>query len=568
MRMDPLRKASPGAGRRSATVLAVGRRVARAGAVFLVLLAGLASALYAARPSAGGTDTITGATSVSTTTVSTLPSVLVVSGHGYGHGLGMSQWGAYGYALHGFAYDRILQHYFPGTTLQHAPGRTLRVLVAEARTVTVGSNGPWSVTDASGTRVPLDPGTVELGAALTLDSHPELSPPFSFTSPTPLTVGGIAYRGKLVASSDGKLVSVVNDVGLEWYLKGVVPAEMPPAWPAAALQAQAVAARSYALANIAKSGPFDLYGDSRSQVYAGASAETAATSAAVAATAGQVLEFGGRVADALFHSSSGGRTVSSLEATGVAVPYLVSVADPYDTLSPLHDWGPILLDAAKVAKTLALTAPISALTVTDGPSGRVKTLELVTADEATSSFTGNELRVALGLNSTWFQPVLLRLQPSVRTVAYGAPVTLGGSGAPGVALEARPSGSSDWAAAGSPAPAPDGSFTLLVRPRVTTSYRLALGAVRAALVTVAVAARVSAVAAGSGISGTAKPAAAGATVQLLERSASGWSPVSSTTTDASGAFSFGGKPAPGIYRVRVSPGHGVSPGVSATLPVQ
>jgi stage II sporulation protein D len=558
--MEMLRKGLRWGGRRSATVSRVGGRVARAGAVSLLVLAGFAASLLAARPSQGSAET---------TTVSTAPSVLVVTGHGWGHGLGMSQWGAYGYARHGFAYNRILAHYYPKTTLAHAAGRTLRVLVAQGKSVTLGATGGWSAIDATGTRVPLDPGTVDLGPALTLASHPELSPPFSFTSPAPLTVDGKAYRGKLVVSSDGKLVSVIDYVGLEPYLKGVVPAEMPSDWPAAALAAQAVAARSYALANLVKAGPFDLYGDSRSQVYGGVAVEADATDAAVDATSGMVLQYDGKVADTLFHSSSGGRTASALEATGVAVPYLVSVADPYDALSPVHDWGPLLLDAAKVQKELKLQAPIAGLTATAGASGRVRSLQVATDDDASASFTGNQVRFALGLRSTWFQPAFLSLRAGVRTVAYGKAATLVGTadGATGVTLEAKPSSAVSWAPAGAPVPSPDGTFSLSVKPRLATSYRLAYGSVRVGLATVSVAARVTAAASASGITGAAKPAAAGAQVQLLQRSSGAWVVASATVTDAAGAFSFVGSPAAGTYRVRVSPGHGLAPGLSAPLAV-
>ena len=562
--MEMLRKGLRSVGRGSATLGRVGRRVARAGAVLLLVLAGALSSLLIAGPSVGGTGTSTGA---ATTTVSTAPAALVVTGHGYGHGLGMSQWGAYGYARHGFDYGRILAHYYRGTTLAHAPGRTLRVLLAQSKTATVGSTGAWSVTDSTGKRVALDPGAVALGGTLELDSHPELAPPFTFTAPAPMTVDGRAYRGKLVVSSDGKLVTVVDSVGLEQYLKGVVPSEMPPTWPPAALQAQAVAARSYALANLVKSGPFDLYSDSRSQAYGGVGAETPATSAAVDATSGLVLEYNGSVADTLFHASSGGRTVSSLEATGVAVPYLVSVSDPYDTYSPEHDWGPLLFDAAKLQATLKLPAAITGTAVTDGASGRVKSLAVTTGDGPPVSFTGSQLRLALALRSTWFDPVLLRLRTSVRTVAYGTAATLDGAAADGVTLEALPAGTRNWAQAGAPDAGSDGSFSLSVKPRLTTEYRLAYGSARVGLVTVSVAPRVSASVAAGAIAGTAKPAAAGAPVQLLRRDGSAWTAVSTTATDAAGGFGFGGAPVAGTYRVRVTPGHGLVPGLSASLTV-
>src|SRR5207253_5381767 len=149
--------------------------------------------------------------------------------------------------------------------------------------------------------------------------------------------------------------------------KGVVPAEMPSSWPTEALKAQAVAARSYALANVTTGRAFDLYGDTRSQVFGGVKVENAATSAAVDATKGQVVLYKGKVANTLFFSTSGGRTASAAEATGVAVQYLVPVADPYDTASPYHDWGPLLLDAAAVARELKLSSPTADLQTVTGP---------------------------------------------------------------------------------------------------------------------------------------------------------------------------------------------------------
>ena len=85
-------------------------------------------------------------------------SVLVLRGHGWGHGLGLSQWGAYGYAKHGWTYDRILAHYYPGTTLGPAKVTTVRVLLAQAKKATLDSVVAWTVTDAAGRKVALDPG--------------------------------------------------------------------------------------------------------------------------------------------------------------------------------------------------------------------------------------------------------------------------------------------------------------------------------------------------------------------------------------------------------------------------
>jgi SpoIID/LytB domain protein len=424
------------------------------------------------------------------------------------------------------------------------------------------------VTDSTGATAALDPAELVLKPKLLVPGHPELQPPFTLTAKEPLTVDGRAYRGRLVVSSDGKRVQVVNVVGLEAYLKGVVPAEMPSSWAAEALKAQAVAARSYALANLKKSPDFDLYGDTRDQVYGGVAAESPAASAAVDATRGQVVLYAGKVADALFFSTSGGRTASSLEATGKLVPYLVPVADPYDTLSPYHDWGPVLFDAAKVAKAMRMTSPIAGLQTATGPSGRVKSLTVVASDDTQLTMSGNAVRAALGLRSTWFTPALLTLTASARTVTYGGAVSLTGAahGADAVSLESRV-GTADWAPAGELILGADGSFSTIAKPQAATDYRLAWGNVRAGLAKVAVAPRVSAQPATQGVRGAEVPAVAGAPVQLQRQDGSTWTTVSSTTADATGAYGFTGPLDAGTYRVRAAPGHGLVAGVSAPFTV-
>ena len=156
----------------------------------------------------------------------------------------------------------------------------------------------------------------------------------------------------------------MNTVALDSYLRGVVPSEMPNRWPAEALAAQAIVARTYALAHL-HSGDFDVYSDTRSQVYGGIAAEAASSDDAVAETAGQVVLYDGELADTFFFSSSGGRTANVQDVWGgAAVPYLVSVSDPYDTLSPYHNWGPLRFGSTQLARKLRSRArsPTSART--------------------------------------------------------------------------------------------------------------------------------------------------------------------------------------------------------------
>jgi stage II sporulation protein D len=563
--METFGKACPDGPETSATVARVGRYACGLAASCLLALGGLASIVLAGAPAPTPSPT----SSTATVTTSTASSVVVFSGHGWGHGLGLSQWGASGFAKHGWTFERILAHYYSGTTLGPARVSTVRVLLASAKTAKIESAAAWSVVDAAGTKVALDPGAVVLKAKLTLADHPELKPPFTFVGTQPLLVGKVAYRGRLNVSSDGKLVQVIDTLGLEPYLKGVVPAEMPSSWPVEALKAQAVAARSYALANVTTGRAFDLYSDTRSQVFGGVKAENAATSAAVDATKGQVVLYKGKVANTLFFSTSGGRTASALESTGLSVPYLVPVADPYDSASPYHDWGPVLFDATAVAKQFKLGSPIVDLQSTTGPSGRVKALTVVSGDDTQVTLTGNQVRGALELRSTWFTPALLQLLPKSKTMTYGGALSLTGlaRGADQVSLEAKPFGL-DWAPAGDLLLDADGAFATIVHPQLGTQYRLAWGDVRAGLAKVAVAVRVDAAIQQGSATGTTKPAVAAAPVELQWSAdgAAGWLTVASSVTDDAGAFALSA-PSPetaGGYRVRVAPGHGLAPGVSKT----
>jgi stage II sporulation protein D len=541
-----------------------GRFALRLGVVCVLLAAGGVSSLLAAGPAAVRATTATTTTALVT---SPAPSVLMLRGHGWGHGLGLSQWGAYGYAKRGWTYDRILAHYYSGTTLGPAKITTVRVLLAEGKQATLDSVVAWSVTDAANQKVALAPGTLVLKPKLVVPGK-QLTPPLTFTSKQPLVIAGKPYRGKIRVLSNGKTLQVIDVVGLEAYLKGVVPAEMPSTWSPEALKAQAVAARSYALAGLAKGKDYDLYADTRSQVYGGLDAEVPATSDAVDTTKGEVVLYNGKVANTLFFSTSGGRTASAAETTGTAVPYLVSVTDPYDTASPYHDWGPVLFDAAKVAKQLKLPAPLTDLRTTTGPSGRVKTVVALTADDRQVTLTGSQLRTQLELRSTWFTPALLSLAPAARTISYGGAVSLTGfaRGTDSASLESK-TATQDWTPVGDLLLDGEGAFATILKPQIATQYRLVSGTVRAGLAKIAVAARVDAQVTAAGARGTMRPALAGAAVQLQQQSGPTWTTLATGVTDAAGAWSFAQTLTTGTYRVRCAPGHGLAPGLSAPIAV-
>jgi hypothetical protein len=210
------------------------------------------------------------------------------------------------------------------------------------------------------------------------------------------------------------------------------------------------------------------------------------------------------------------------------------------------------------------------VSVVTGVSGRVKSFVASSADDTQVTLTGNQVRNALGLRSTWFAPALLQLSPAARTITYGGALSLRGvvHGASGLSLEAKPAAGA-WADAGPLPVDPDGTFALVVKPQITTQYRLAWGDARACLAKIAVAARVSAVVTPQGVQGTLRPLAASAPVQLQAKQDDGtWRTLDAATTDSSSAWSFTAQLAAGTYRVRAAPGHGVAAGLSAPFSVQ
>lgn len=140
-----------------------------------------------------------------------------------------------------------------------------------------------------------------------------------------VSVKGKWYHGIIMIQNKNGKLTVINNVPLEDYIKGVLPAEMPSSWESEALKAQAIAARSYALANLGKRARFgyDLKDTTEDQVYGGASAETAKTNQCVDETKGIVLTYNMKVINAYYSASAGGQT--SVNTWGANLPYIRSV---------------------------------------------------------------------------------------------------------------------------------------------------------------------------------------------------------------------------------------------------
>jgi stage II sporulation protein D len=255
-------------------------------------------------------------------------STLVIEGTGNGHGVGMSQDGALGYAEHGWSYSAILGHYYTGTAIGQAPANAVvKVLVG----------------------------------------------------------------------------SKVKVIPLETYVRGVVSAEVSASWPMAALEAQAVASRTYAITAHAGGTKFDVYTDDRSQVYRGKAAETSRTNAAVAATAGQIVTYGGQPVITYFFASSGGHTESVQDSFigSTPEPWLVGVADPFEG-APLHRWTVSMSFASATSHLGGLVdGSFKGIEVLRrGSSPRIVSAEVLGSKGHTLA-SGPELAARLGLYDTW-----------------------------------------------------------------------------------------------------------------------------------------------------------------------
>ena len=405
-------------------------------------------------------------------------SAFVLTGGGWGHGVGMSQWGAYGQALAGRSHEQILGWYYPGTELGAAPISRVRVLlVPAAKAIAVSSPVAFKVRDATGIEAELPPGTVQLGPGLKVPIDGvkvALEGPLRFLpgQGAPLSLGGAGYRGEFQIEAVEKKLRVVNVVALEAYLRGVVPREMPKHWPLEALKAQAVAARSYALVRLLKGKPFDLYSDWRSQVYGGVAAEAPRATEAVQATARQVVLYQGKVATTFFFSSSGGRTATGAEVMGVDAPYLVSVDDHWDERSPHHVWPARVLTAAAIKKGYGLPAAPVDVTTEITASQRPGRVVLVLPQNGALVTNGVEMRNKLALLSPNFRLGVLRLERPVGVAPAGSQVRLTGiaRGVEEPTVEELRGGV--WVLIARPKPRPDGGFSAVVRPAAGARYRL------------------------------------------------------------------------------------------------
>jgi len=362
----------------------------------------------------------------------------LIEGHGWGHGIGMSQWGCYGYAKHGWAYKAILKHYYTGITFGDAANIDIRVrLRSGLSAVKVSCPNAYS---ATGSGSPLE---IPAGATATTtyvngsyrvvagSVRKDFGSPVTFTPSsgalrvlTATDLGDTGpYRGVVRVVRSGGSLMMINSVPLESYLRGSVPHEVSPSWPSEALKAAACAARSFALGSRKPTESWDVYCDVRSQAYVGIGIEDPRTDAAVKATAGVVPVYKDKPILAVYFSCSGGHTENIEDGWpgASAIPYLKGVDDPYDYYGSLHDWGPLRRTAAQVGGPLGAKGSLRAVyTVKRGSSPRIVKAALI-GSGGVKFMDGNELRVKLGLNSTWAVFTSMSISPAPRDHASLSP---------------------------------------------------------------------------------------------------------------------------------------------------
>jgi SpoIID/LytB domain protein len=416
---------------------------------------------------------------------------VIVVGHGWGHGRGMGQYGAYGYAVgHGWSSAQILAHYYGGTRAGSIgnPDITVRLSSLEGPAGPFKSFGSWItsaqdftvgsllVARGSAARIVRDGTAWKVFTTFGGCAGRSNFGPWIMTSATATTradpgndttkmlkvcANGRSYRGTLNPVREGSSGFIVNRLPMDSYLRGVVPRESPASWGdagggrgMAALQAQAVAARSYAWAENAYPPEAKICDTTSCQVYDGAAAqgvvmEDARTDRAIETTAGQVrLDADNKVVRTEYSSSTGGWTVP-----GGLWP---AVKDEGDTLSPFHTWTTTLNGAALASRYRVGTFRRMLIVSQNGlgaEGGRVEEVKIV-GSKASSTVSGSQFAGDWNLYSDWFFPV----DQSLQQVTWLRYVKQANSRqiyrqfylASGAWKDSAPISTSDWTAKGSP----------------------------------------------------------------------------------------------------------------------
>lgn len=380
-----------------------------------------------------------------------VPESFTFNGAGWGHGVGMSQYGAYGMALDGFNAEQILEHYYNpaqvgNSTLNASKDALVQLIGGQNSTTITPSNGQLrvkfdgkTINSSSGVRFDVSGSSVKVtanGKSYTTSGANGVSLEWQNTRywtsgnsdttvSVPLANGGYSagtYRhGKITVKLLNKKLNVVNSVRMnDEYLYGL--AEVPSSWPSATLQAQAIAGRTYALRNMSSvkvACGCNVYDEVASQKFTGWGKENEANGvigkkwvAAVNATqskkngipvSAKVVTHKGALIDAVYSSSTGGKTRSAKDVWGYDHAYLQSRDDHWaldaDTKNPNRAWSGTI-SQSKAAQGYGLS-DVKKINVKRSGDDTILSSTAVSSDGKASTLTGYKTRVLFGAKSTW-----------------------------------------------------------------------------------------------------------------------------------------------------------------------
>lgn len=373
-----------------------------------------------------------------------LPAHFVLTGSGYGHGVGLSQIGAKGMALEGKSASDILTYYFTGISVAPVQddadirvniGHQMTYLAVKAdKSSKIGIQIHQGELTGTTTTVPLD-ATVKFassGKNIFVSIVNPKAPTYTLPASTLWTLtwdgilsvnkiqlkyGSVALRAVPMTKSTPKIEVTATMKLHDQYIYGV--SEVSSSWPSAALQAQAIASRTYALSRmskIRKECDCNVYNTMYDQAYVGASKElektygalwkTAVDSTTIDGTHGLAILYNDQPINTYFSSSSGGVTANSADVWGTAYPYLVSVPDPYSldlVLNPTYSHWQRVINQQDMAKAFGLTDVMSLRIDTRSATNSVLTLVATTISGASQSLPVGTFKTKLKIPSSWFE---------------------------------------------------------------------------------------------------------------------------------------------------------------------
>ena len=373
-----------------------------------------------------------------------LPAHFIITGSGYGHGVGLSQIGAKGMALEGKSASDILNYYFTGTTVAPVQddmdirvniGHQLTYLSLKAdKGSTVGIQLHQGDLTGPLTQIPLTAtlkfamvGKVISVSIVAPKQAPVILPAstlWSFTWDGNLTVnklvlkyGSVALRATPVTKSTPKIELTTTMKLHDQYIYGV--SEVSSSWPSASLQAQAIASRTYALSRIGKirkDCDCNVYNTIYDQNYVGASKEMEATygalwksavdSTTVDSSHGLAVLYNGQPINTFFSASTGGVSANSADVWGTAYPYLVSVSDPYSldlVLNPSYSHWQRVINQSDMANAFGLTDIVNLRIDTRSPTNSALTLVGTSSAGVSATLPVGTFKSKLKIPSSWFE---------------------------------------------------------------------------------------------------------------------------------------------------------------------